>query len=117
MFHQQWRYLTSQCGKCSGLGNCPGVHCSLMRRPASSDSIEPKRRGAPRVTRERRENERFESLVDELSTAMALAPADAVDREIDSWLGKISKLLISTEAPSMSATRQTSRYARHIPGF
>src|SRR5208282_724020 len=93
MFHQQWRYLTSQCGKCSGLGNCPGVHCSLMRRPASSDSIEPKRHGAPRVTRERRENERFESLVDELSTAMALAPADAVDREIDSWLGKICQAL------------------------
>jgi len=92
-----------------------------MRRPASSDSIEPKRHGAPRVTRERRENERFESLVDELSTAMALAPADAVDREIDSWLGKICQALdldrsaiYERDAPDKSL-RTTHTWLR--PGF
>jgi hypothetical protein len=64
-----------------------------MRRPATNGRIEPKRHGAPRVARERRETERFESLVNELSTAMALAPANAVDREIDSWLGELSQAL------------------------
>jgi signal transduction histidine kinase len=36
---------------------------------------------------------RFESLVGELSAAMARAQADAVDREIESWLGKICRAL------------------------
>jgi len=64
-----------------------------MQRPATSGTIEPKRTRAARVGRERREVERFESLVDELSAAMARAPADAVDREIESWLGKICRAL------------------------
>jgi signal transduction histidine kinase len=64
-----------------------------MRRPATNGRIGPKRHGASRLGRDRRETERFESLVDELSTAMALAPANGVDREIDSWLGKISQAL------------------------
>lgn len=51
-------------------------------------------RDRPRGGRSRpREAERFESLVGELSAAMALAPADAVDREIESWLGKICQAL------------------------
>jgi len=41
----------------------------------------------------RREIERFESLVSELSAAMTRAPAHAVDREIDTWLAKICKAL------------------------
>jgi signal transduction histidine kinase len=36
---------------------------------------------------------RFESLVGELSATMARASADAVDREIESWLGKICRAL------------------------
>ncbi len=36
-----------------------------------------------------RETERFESLVGELSAAMAQVTADAVDSEIEKWLGKI----------------------------
>jgi signal transduction histidine kinase len=40
-----------------------------------------------------RENDNFESLVGELSAAMALAPADSVDHEIESWLGKICQAL------------------------
>ncbi len=64
-----------------------------MQRRATSATIEPKRRRAPRVGRERRELVRFESLVGELSAAMALAPADAVDGEVDAWLGRISQAL------------------------
>jgi len=45
------------------------------------------------VGRERREVQRFESLVSELSTAMARVPADAVDHEIEIWLGKICEAL------------------------
>ena len=56
-------------------------------------TIEPKRHAAPRVRRERREVARFESLVGELSAAMARVPADAVDGEIESWLGKICRAL------------------------
>jgi len=64
-----------------------------MQRRATSATIEPKRDRAPRVGRDRREVERFESLVGELSAAMARVPADAVDTEIESWLGKICQAL------------------------
>jgi signal transduction histidine kinase len=43
--------------------------------------------------RSRREVERFEALVDELSAAMAHATADAVDGEIDIWLSRICQAL------------------------
>jgi hypothetical protein len=59
-----------------------------MRR-AASPGISPKRNPTTRENRIRREFERFESLVDELSATMAQAPAEAVDREIETWLGKI----------------------------
>src|ERR1035441_4781024 len=71
----------------------PNAQFSLMQRRATIGTIEPKRKRGARVGRERREVERFESLVGELSAAMARAPADAVDREIDSWLGKICQAL------------------------
>ncbi len=71
----------------------PHAQFSLMQRRAAIGTIEPKRNSAARVGRERREVERFESLVGELSAAMARVPADAVDREIDSWLGKICQAL------------------------
>ena len=64
-----------------------------MQRRATSATIEPKRGGAARVKRERQEVVRFESLVGELSAAMARVPADEVDREIELWLGKISQAL------------------------
>ncbi len=64
-----------------------------MQRRATSANIQPKREPTARVGRERREVERFESLVSEVSAAMARVPADDVDREIESWLGKISQAL------------------------
>jgi signal transduction histidine kinase len=64
-----------------------------MQQRATSATIEPKRDRATRVVRERREVKRFESLVGELSASMARVPADAVDREIESWLGKICEAL------------------------
>ncbi len=63
-----------------------------MRRRATS-TIEPKLQRISLADRKRRETKRFESLVVELSAAMARVPADAVDREIDSWLGKICEAL------------------------
>lgn len=48
-----------------------------------------RREPASRNVRSAREAQRFESLVDELSTAMALVRAEAVDDEIEAWLGKI----------------------------
>jgi signal transduction histidine kinase len=41
----------------------------------------------------RREIQRFELLVDELSAVMTRAPAHAVDDEIEAWLGKICRAL------------------------
>ncbi|MGA9724168.1 MAG: ATP-binding protein [Candidatus Binatus sp.] len=64
-----------------------------MQRRATSATLSPKRERVPRVGRERRELVRFESLVGELSAAMARVSADAVDREIETWLGKICQAL------------------------
>lgn len=47
------------------------------------------RGSAARAERPTREVKRFESLVDELSAAIAQAPAEAVDSEIEKWLGRI----------------------------
>jgi signal transduction histidine kinase len=58
-----------------------------------NSNVEPKRVRAARASRERREAARFESIVGELSAAMARVPADEVDREIELWLGKICKAL------------------------
>jgi signal transduction histidine kinase len=56
-------------------------------------SILPIRDSPSRAIRPRQETERFELLVDELSAAMARVPADAVDGEIDVWLGRICRAL------------------------
>jgi signal transduction histidine kinase len=64
----------------------------MQRRPTSA-TIDPKRNRTARVGRERREVARFESLVGELSAAMARAPADEVDGEIELWLAKICRVL------------------------
>ena len=63
-----------------------------MRRRATS-TVEPKGQRVSLADRKRRETKRFESLVAQLSAAMARVPADAVDREIGSWLGKICQAL------------------------
>ncbi len=49
----------------------------------------PSLRTAASPARAGREIERFELLVDELSAVMAQSPADGVDAEIHTWLGKI----------------------------
>lgn len=67
----------------------PKARYSLMRRPAATEASQAMRDRAPRGIYPRRETKRFESLVSELSTAMTRAPAHAVDREIETWLGKI----------------------------
>lgn len=64
-----------------------------MQRRATSATIERKRDRAAGIGRERREISRFESLVGELSAAIARVPAEAVDGEIDTWLGKICRAL------------------------
>jgi signal transduction histidine kinase len=69
------------------------VRCSLLRRSPISRNPQPKPRRTASIGRERREVERFESLVGELSEAMARVPADVVDHEVDSWLGKICRAL------------------------
>src|SRR5437660_1254351 len=63
------------------------VRYSILRRSQISRTPQPKFRRTASVGRERREVERFDSLVGELSAAMARASADAVDREIEFWLG------------------------------
>jgi signal transduction histidine kinase len=64
----------------------------MQQRPTKK-TVEPRRDRSPRFGRERQEVSRFESLVGELSAAMARAPADEVDREIELWLGKICRAL------------------------
>src|SRR5260370_13091334 len=64
-----------------------------MQPRVSNANIQPKRDRGARAVRERRETARFESIVGELSAAMARVPADEVDREIELWLGKICRAL------------------------
>jgi len=64
-----------------------------MQPRVSSRNIQPKRVRGARAVRERREAARFESIVGELSAAMARVPADEVDHEIELWLGKICRAL------------------------
>src|SRR5260370_9305340 len=69
------------------------VRYSLLRRSQISRTTQPKPRRTASVGRERREVERFESLMGELSVAMTRAQANEVDREIESWLGKICRAM------------------------
>jgi signal transduction histidine kinase len=100
------------------------IRFSLMQQRATRATVEPKRRRVARVGRERREVERFESLVGELSADMARAPADAVDREIESWLGKICQALdldrcniFERDAPSESVRIAHSWHRATIAPF
>jgi hypothetical protein len=87
-----------------------------MRRRAIS-AIEPKGHRISLANRKRRETTRFELLVGELSAAMALAPADSVDGEIESWLAKICQALVSIAVLSMSAMRPASLSIQRTPGI
>jgi GAF domain-containing protein len=60
-----------------------------MRRVTAERSTQTTHNRTSRGMRPRREIERFELLVDELSAVMTRTPADAVDGEIEAWLGKI----------------------------
>jgi signal transduction histidine kinase len=62
-----------------------------VRRPA--DRVASTHTTSLRDDRTRREIERIASLLSDLSAEMAQAPADAVDGEIEKWLGKISLAL------------------------
>src|SRR5229473_8466037 len=64
-----------------------------MQRVTAERPTQPIRARTSRGIRPRREVQRFESLVGELSAAMARVSADAVDCEIESWLGKICRAL------------------------
>lgn len=64
-----------------------------MRPRIDSRTIGSKRNAAMRNDLRGRETQRFESLVGELSAAMAQVPADDVDSEIEKWLGKICEAL------------------------
>jgi signal transduction histidine kinase len=64
-----------------------------MPQTGSGKTIKPTRARAASAARAEPETVRFQSLVPELATAMARAPAHSVDREIETWLGRICKAL------------------------
>jgi signal transduction histidine kinase len=64
-----------------------------VRRRATTQTVTSARNPAARTASERRETEPFESVTGELSAAMAQVTADAVDQEIEKWLGKICLVL------------------------
>jgi signal transduction histidine kinase len=64
-----------------------------MRRVTADRPVQTIRAGSLRGIRPRREVERFELLVDELSAVMTRTPAHEVDDEIEKWLGKICEAL------------------------
>jgi signal transduction histidine kinase len=65
------------------------VYAFLVRRVTAERPTQPTHTRSLRGTHPGREVERFELLVDELSAVMTRTPADAVDGEIETWLGKI----------------------------
>jgi signal transduction histidine kinase len=60
-----------------------------MRRPETTSADTPTRIPIARIGSARLQIERFASLVDELSAAMAGASVDEIDKEIKEWLRKI----------------------------
>jgi hypothetical protein len=61
----------------------------VMRPPGSALPSGSTRFPIERMGRAPLQIERFESLVDELSAAMARAPADEIDKEIEHWLREL----------------------------
>ena len=64
-----------------------------MHQRTAGRPTQPIRVRSLREARPGRELERFELLVDELSAVMTRTPADGVDGEIETWLGKICLVL------------------------
>src|ERR1700685_1921288 len=60
-----------------------------MRRPQIASTESPERIPSARIDSARPKIEKFESLVDELSAAMARASVNEIDEEIKKWLQKI----------------------------
>src|ERR1700691_2876521 len=95
-----------------------------MQRRATTATSQTKRDRIARAGRERREVARFESLLGELSAAMARAPADEVDGEIELWLVKICLALdldrsavYERDSPD-DPVRATHTWVRpNFPGF
>ena len=89
-----------------------------MQRRATNATSSRSVTGVARVGRERREVARFESLVGELSAAMARASADEVDREIESVAGQNLPGAGSRQERRIRARfAGRTRCARRIPGF
>lgn len=60
-----------------------------MRRPRTTSASSPTRVAGPYSSAKSQQLERFQSLVDEMSAAMARVPAEEIDKEIKEWLRKI----------------------------
>jgi signal transduction histidine kinase len=95
-----------------------------VKRPVNTRTALSNRRPAATDDRARREAERFESLVDELSAAMAQTPAEAVDSEIEKWLGKICLALdldrsgiYERDAPSWLVRTSHTWLRPNVPPF
>jgi signal transduction histidine kinase len=95
-----------------------------MRRVRAERSTQTTYARTLRGIRPQREIERFELLVDELSAVMTRTPADAVDGEIETWLGKICEDLrldrsgIYERDSPLDSVRTTHTWRRsNIPPF
>ena len=66
-----------------------GAILGQMRRSETSSAVTRTRTPKARIGSERPQIERFASLVDELSAAMAQVSADEIDKEIKEWLRRI----------------------------
>jgi hypothetical protein len=86
------------------VGSAPRHTQYLMSRLTAERPIHPIRARTLRSMRPRREIERFELLVDE-SAVMTRTPADGVDGEIETWLGKICLALELDRSGIMSVIR------------
>jgi signal transduction histidine kinase len=82
------------------------IKSTSVRRSSSRSGS--KQKAAPREDQSRRETERLQSLIGELSAALAQAPADAVDGEIEKWLGRICVAL---------DLDRSAMYEREAPGW
>jgi signal transduction histidine kinase len=88
-----WRRISTQ--YCLPVGSASRQTPAILMRRVTAERLTQKTTHArtTRSMRPRREIERFELLVDELSAAMSRTPAHSVDEEIETWLSKISQAL------------------------
>jgi signal transduction histidine kinase len=95
-----------------------------MSLKATRRTVSAERRSAAPARRGAQELEQFESLVDELSAAMAHTPAQAVDEEIGAWQGKICLALdldrsaiYERDAPGKEVLTTHTWVRGNFPGF